>query len=501
MTPFLESGLHAIRLGLLRSASLLTPGTLRAEWSREWQSELWHVRRECSPKGRASWHAEREMTAFCLGAFQDAFCLRRHAWRRGSPPVSLHGSAAQCILALVAVLAASYGVSLLIPGVRVTSHPPIYNPGLILIQKAGSADGSTATIPAQEFLAWNARRQRYFDGIAFYRMGHETVEAGSSGFSRLRVAHASANLFALLGIPLEFAATEVDAVGSVPTMILSDEVWMREFHANQQIIGSVVRMGSRQVKIGGVAPEGSWRLPGNAGAWLLEPDNKIEGVGYVVAHLTALGRSEMSAQSVPITSLSADDDDDNLWGMSFEERTQGPLQIYLFTVVLAFLALPAITSVSMGEYSFNAHRSTWTSKLCRWGFLGAKFTLLMPIVYFSSLDLSYWHTTSYSTASQYLHLISSFLICLFGLRWVLLDQRQRCPVCLRRVTHPARVGQASHTFLAWNGTELMCTDGHTLLHVPALPTSWFSTQRWLYLDTSWEFLFAAHHVESTVGQP
>jgi hypothetical protein len=30
-----------------------------------------------------------------------------------------------------------------------------------------------------------------------------------------------------------------------------------------------------------------------------------------------------------------------------------------------------------------------------------------------------------------------------------------------------------------------------LLHIPGLPTSWFSTQRWLYLDTSWDFLFAA----------
>jgi len=32
--------------------------------------------------------------------------------------------------------------------------------------------------------------------------------------------------------------------------------------------------------------------------------------------------------------------------------------------------------------------------------------------------------------------------------------------------------------------------GHTLLHVPAQPTSWFSDQRWLYLDSSWQFLFA-----------
>jgi hypothetical protein len=29
-----------------------------------------------------------------------------------------------------------------------------------------------------------------------------------------------------------------------------------------------------------------------------------------------------------------------------------------------------------------------------------------------------------------------------------------------------------------------------MLHVPALPTSWFSAQRWVYLDPSWQFLFS-----------
>ena len=61
-------------------------------------------------------------------------------------------------------------------------------------------------------------------------------------------------------------------------------------------------------------------------------------------------------------------------------------------------------------------------------------------------------------------------------------------------SHESPAPVASRTFLAWNGTELMCTAGHTLLHVPGLPTSWFSTQRWLYLDTSWEFLFTGSGV-------
>jgi hypothetical protein len=32
--------------------------------------------------------------------------------------------------------------------------------------------------------------------------------------------------------------------------------------------------------------------------------------------------------------------------------------------------------------------------------------------------------------------------------------------------------------------------GHTLLHLPGGPTSWFGAPGWLFLDPSWSFLFA-----------
>ena len=128
--------------------------------------------------------------------------------------------------------------------------------------------------------------------------------------------------------------------------------------------------------------------------------------------------------------------------------------------------------------------------MARWLFLGAKLALVASIAYFAALDMAYSQAGTYSEMAELTQLAADFLLCLFGFRWALMDQRQRCPVCLRRVTHPARVGLASQTFLGWNGTEMICTGGHTLLHVPSLPTSWFGAQRWLYLDTSWEFLFA-----------
>jgi hypothetical protein len=490
------TGFHAVDLGLLRCASLLTPERQRAEWRQEWLSELWHIRQARVPAGTASWKAEQEIAAFCLGAFQDAFCLRRLSWRMGMPHAPARGSALQCILLLCSVLAVTYVISQLLPGVRAESHPSSYqvNPGLILIQGARYADDSAATIPIEQFRGWKERKQQYFDGFAFYRIKGETTSTSINERARLNVAHASSNLFALLGLAVKFDEPANESDSSVPEVILSDHIWKTEFGENPHVIGNLIHVGGVNARIAGIVPFGSWRLPGKIDVWLLEPDSRITSgaPGYVLAHLTRLGQSEMWTQRVHITEYN--DSFDDLWGVSFRERTCGPWGIFLFTVLLAFLCLPAVASVSMSEYSFSSHRPTWSKRLRRWGFLCAKISLLLPIAYFASLDMAYWHTPLYSAASQYMQLVSSFSICLLGMRWVLLDQRQRCPVCLKRVTHPASVGLASRTFLAWNGTELICTGGHTLLHVPALPTSWFSTQRWMYLDASWEFLFAGSGV-------
>lgn len=490
-----------LQQAILLSASWLVPRSTRADWLKEWRSELWHAHEAADPRT-----AEQEFTRFCLGSFRDALCLRGIAWRRRplhslaqpSPHSFLHsfprhyfGSAAFCLMALCAALALSYGLAQLLPGVRAESHPSNYKvrPGLILIQNAFSSDDSTPTIPAETYKLWTARRQRYFDALAFYRIGRDRASAASNDAEVWNVAHSSTNLFSILGLPVRFASPG-DAAG----VILSDAIWKRDFAANRQIAGSYVRIGGRQAQVLGVLPEGAWRLPGRADVWLLEPNSQNSGTGYVVARLTELGRWEMQTPSVEISSYNGDDTDEEFIGFSFAQRTKGPWSLYEFTVLLAFLTLPAITSVALSESHFSQHRPSWTSTARRWAFLGCKIVLLLPTVYFASLDLAYGSAPSYSIPAQYLQLLSSFSMCLFGLRWILLDQSQRCPVCLKRVTHPAQVGLAGRTFLAWNGTEMICTGGHTLLHVPALPTSWFGTQRWMYLDPSWKVIFGGSRV-------
>ena len=68
---------RALNLGLLAGAWLVVPGGERTEWWREWSAELWQARREHECDGRVSWASERTLINFCLGAYQDALCLRR----------------------------------------------------------------------------------------------------------------------------------------------------------------------------------------------------------------------------------------------------------------------------------------------------------------------------------------------------------------------------------------------------------------------------------------
>jgi hypothetical protein len=231
----------------------------------------------------------------------------------------------------------------------------------------------------------------------------------------------------------------------------------------------------------------------------LEPDVDAvsHGAGFVVAHLTPAAAQEQWSERWRMSAPTPAGTSDDFLCVSLAERTRESWDLFLFAVILAFLALPATTSLPLGEYRLNSRKLSWSMRLRRWSFLGGKIALLLPIVYLASLDLAYMRTALDTLSSEYIQLVSSFSICLFGLRWTLRDQRQRCPVCLGKLTHPARVGQPSRNFLAWNGTELICIGGHGLLHVPEIPTSWFSTQRWMYLDPSWEILFPESGLVST----
>lgn len=473
----------------------MVPFSERAEWYQEWISELWHVRRECVPVGAFSWTAERELTAFCMGSFQDAACMRLEGPQIAAVSASMHGSARQCVLSLCCVLALCVFISRFEPGIQTESEAvgAALPPGVIVVSAGEYGNGDRATIPFIEYEDWNRRQQRFFSDLAFYHVEKERVQGrGREQGAEWRVAHATANLGGMLGAVI--APLRFDTDGSTPHALLSRSMWRHAFRADPEVIGREITIANRVVRVAGIAPPNSWQLPGNADLWLLEnstePRISSWTEGYVVALLSSLGRADMDGDTLQITAYGPDGDLVAYHGMRPAPATGGPLQVYVFALFLAILALPAITCVFQSETEFSSHKPSLKARVKRSAFMAAKMGLVAAIGYFAGLDLAYWNFADYSSTGELLQFAFSFCICLFGLRWALMDQSRRCPVCLRLVTHPAQVGIASRTFLGWNGTEMICTGGHALLHVPSLPTSWFSRQRWMYLDTSWDFLFA-----------
>lgn len=484
---------------LLRTASLLVPAPLREDWRREWSAELWHVRHSyVSVDDTFSWESQREITAFCLGAFPDALCLRSQP-AKGNAAAHIHGSAAHTLLWLSAALALCFVISRLLPGVEAENEAGRYQikPNVLLINEA--AADTNPNISAALYQNWETTRQRFFQELAFYRVSRETAEAGSAPMP-WSVAHSTRNLFRLLGLPINFAERSEDADGSLPAVILSYDTWMRSFAGDPHIAGHVLRIGHNRARIAGVAPAGGWQLPGAPDAWLLESDTQIASGsafrtnGYLFAQLSARGQAAMSGPGISISARNQDGTEIDLYGAFIVAPVEGPWGIYEFALFLALIALPAVTSVSLGDSHVSSHRPSMKQRFNRVLFLCAKFLLVAAIGFAASLDLAYGSTIGYSPLAECMQLLWCFTICLFGFRWAVADQRKRCPVCLRRVTNPATVGLASRTFLGWNGTEMICMGGHALLHVPSLPTSWFSGQRWLYLDSSWEFLFVDSYV-------
>jgi hypothetical protein len=229
-------------------------------------------------------------------------------------------------------------------------------------------------------------------------------------------------------------------------------------------------------------------------AWLLEDQRHMDllprnSKGFVVAHMRTAGLHHVDGwrtMNVP----SEDGGSVRFDCISLAQQSRLPFSIFLFTLIVAVITLPATTALPLGEYPRLSGRLPWAVSGRRWLFLLSKISLVIPLVCLSSVDVAYGIPSLSSTSTQYVQLGLSYFGFLFAFRWILEDQRKRCPVCLRVLSNPARVGEASRNFLAWNGTELICAGGHGLLHIPELPTSWFSTQRWHSLDASWGSLFS-----------
>jgi hypothetical protein len=256
-----------------------------------------------------------------------------------------------------------------------------------------------------------------------------------------------------------------------PVLFLSEKAWRGHFKHDSQIVGRVFSIDGKPARVAGIVPPEFWRLPGNVDAWLVGAALRLDATGFAVVRGVFNGDGPRQWR---IVLPNRHGGRDAFRFVSLDTRQS--LLIHIGMLGLALLILPVATTLHLGEYpSGVAFR--------RWLFLGGKVALLIVIVFCGSLGAA----AGIGAAPVQAHgLLVGYI---FAFRWALRDQRSRCPVCLRRLTNPAAIGRPSQTLLEWYGTELICPQGHGLLHVPEIPAGSFGVQSWMRLDPSWKSLF------------
>jgi hypothetical protein len=432
-----------LHFAMLRSAAILVPAAQRADWLAEWRSELWHIRRD--PHGV-------NLTAFCMGAFRDALWL----WRDDPCPDRFSLSAESpglCLAWLAALGVACLGLGLLLPAVRIVLLSSLYPRNLVMLNPAWDgdpaiADGFFAPYPSvarKSFESLKATEGNQFTGLAFYVPANLPV-ATPGGKRTLHLARTTPELFHLLNIPVPRARA------GTPMLVLTRSAWHKYFQGDRQDVTAVVS-------------DDLWRLPARVDGWLLEDASALPAStkGFV------LGRLRF----------------DTLRNSQFHYIRLADRPYCCYGAVLPmFVFSCALFAVMTFGSSGGDMRTMGATGLRRALFLAAKILLVLPIVAFGALDLG---SVGGSVTPLYLDvaLFGSFL----ATRWIIADQRGRCPVCLRLLAHPVRIGESSRILLEWHGTELMCDRGHGLLYVPEWPAIWSGRNRWLDLGSSWSGLF------------
>lgn len=483
--------LDRVPSAIVSAASWFVPRSARTEWRAEWCAELWHLahephRHEREPSGITP-------LAFSLGAVQDAFWLGAEEMHAGFSHMFHPGSAARCQLILAALSAIGFLACLILPGAHRTLQGLPYPKArdLVIISSKGVQGTRQPSIRLEDYREWRTDTGDLYSQIAFYAPMAGRIHLSHYRTADLSIAVASGNLLHLLGISRDAAIVPLRPASG--RLLLSRSAWKRWYRSDASIFGQTAHVTGQEVIIAGVLPETDWRLPGRVDALLLEESPGLDGLqgaekGFVLARIRD---SAFPPPRDGWRSMIETRDGTTRWYACISlENIEVPCTVaFLFSLLLAILALPAITALSLGDYPLSREPLRRKLVACRWLFLATKFVMVVAIVYLWSGDLAFGPRWSGVTDGAAIQALASFLPLLFGFRWVLQDQRNRCPVCLRLLSNPARVGQSSCNFLGWCGTELMCASGHGLLHIPELPTSWFRTQRWLCLDSSWRCLF------------
>lgn len=491
---------------ILRAASWIVPLRLRAEWLQEWEAELscaWQISQE---KGFGS--RDIGLRRRCCGAFVDAAWYRlnhedlqraREHWPR-TPGFVLFG-----LITLLLLLICGSGY---LPRMRSLLMPPPYADAqrMATISGAGIINSAEWMVPYSWVRIWK-RPNPVVEGVAAYSAHPQksllTIAGRRRNVESVQVEPNIVQLFGvklLLGEPLPTNSTAASTTPDCHTcLLLTYQAWQGSFGADPNIRQEKVMFDGREAAVRGVLPQRFWFPSDDVGVLQLGDETVFSGdkpVG-VVARLRPgitergatweLQRAIANGTGEPFSSSSI-----QVWRL--QERVRQPLLSYAFALGISLLVMSAV--LCSGRLSLLPQGRATGATGRWWTFFAAKTSLLLLILLAAVVEFTPEpYIFPRGSATLILESASLWIFsvgCMFVLWWSLVDQQGRCRACLQRLALPARIGPSGCMLLSWAGTELVCAQGHGLLHITETDVCWLDPAQWTQLDESWEPLFAGN---------
>jgi hypothetical protein len=496
---------------ILRLASWIVPRRQRLEWRQEWEAEVWHWSHFLIESGRLSPRTEQELVWHCWGAFADAL------WHRFNRVVVLRYVAETprtpqfCLFACLALLAVLlFGRPAAFFFDTIAPAPYANRDCLLTVLLSDKTYWLQPEVLRDLAARWPAQTQA-IDSSAVYAWRPSMVR-GPGGTESLLSARVTAGIFGLLGVrpSLGRVFQEADSSQCENCVVLSNMLWRSQFHRDEHVIGRSLILNDRNVKIIGVMPL-EFRFPVRdiavyssfeSNPHPMLPRFEWPGVLLRVAARVEMGTAKRELEDfINRTDSLPADTQLRIWSLKDIEKQS--LESWASMVLLALALLLAFKSGQFARLHTTGPHADMKADFRWYLFFSVKAVLLLVASLIASVELAHLVLTrSNSTNAYSLASAAAVWFFLFGahitLTWAIRDQLGRCRVCLRGLAVRVNLGSAGRILIDLTGVELVCGEGHGALHIPVMESGCVDSERWTYLDESWQVLLGCRETRIQV---
>lgn len=482
--PFVVSLCNAVVL----AAAWLTPRHERSDWTREWLGRIWHRWQFLRHAGAWSKTERFRLVLTALGAIPDAcwrFASQDDVRRRTSEFLRAPWTCFGVLVLLLIVIAS------LTQGLAATRQVigEFFDPGSkrIVIMWLQPFGGKPHGIPPDVVPDWR-KESHVLESVASFSVHEFSTRNGTRAGPVLPVISTDSHLFEVLNVrPI------LGKIKDPEFTAIDYRIWKTQFHLDPHVIGKTISIAGKSHRISAVLPSGFAFLTRQPSVYTAR--HNVRGDQVMVAGRLRRG-AEISKLNAELARIARVADyyffvlDPKLRSTTLAGVVFSPVRLFALAFTISLFPMFWFSRVRMRHIRHGLTPANRAATGCRIAFFAAKLVLALSVVFVAGLEWARPESSlllSWTDEGSGLGIIWIYSLgCMAALFGAVADQRARCRVCLRLLAFPVRIGRPGSLLLDWGGTEFLCSEGHGVLHIPQLSTSWDEdADRWITLDDSW----------------